>query len=52
MLSDFNVDPSKDFGMVMLNLSADRQWLCVDLIKMALSSNAYTYVSESNGARS
>lgn len=52
MLGDFNEDPSKDFGVEMLNSCTHRQGICADIIKIDLSSNAFTYVSESNGARS
>lgn len=51
MLGDFNAHPCAPFGDELLNCCIQNNWICADIVKMGISSNSYTYVSEAHGCR-
>lgn len=51
IMGDFNAHPQEQFYYELLNFCSDQEWSCIDLDRLGLASNTYTYISEINGSR-
>lgn len=51
MLGDYNAHPSAPFYADLLNFCVERQWLCADMIKLAGSPDAHTFISDAHGCK-
>ncbi|XP_026744251.1 uncharacterized protein LOC113505646 [Trichoplusia ni] len=51
IMGDFNAHPSEAFGKELINFCSEQKWICVDLERLGITSDTYTYISDSHGSR-
>lgn len=51
ILGDFNAHPRERFYYELTVFSAEQDWICVDVEKLGVTSETYTFISEANGSR-
>jgi hypothetical protein len=51
ILGDLNAHPQARFGEELINFCSENEWVCADIVKLGISSETYTYVSEAHGCQ-
>lgn len=51
VLGDFNAHPNENFHKELMTFCQEQNWACVDLDRLGVNSNNYTFISESIGSR-
>ncbi|XP_063385061.1 uncharacterized protein LOC134671173 [Cydia fagiglandana] len=51
ILGDFNAHPGELFFTELSNYCDEQNWVCVDINRLGLSSDTYTFISEAHGSR-
>lgn len=52
ILGDFNAHPGSLFGTELLDFCVEQKWTCVDVERLGVLSNSYTYLSDAWGTTS